>query len=86
MTHLPQVKITLGTLLDIRKSMCTTGVNYNGGKFATGITETGCPFCHPEPLVSLIPVANLPSVSTSRQGINDTSDKFASGVNDYGGK
>jgi hypothetical protein len=26
---------------DICKSRCTTGVNYTGGKFATGINDTG---------------------------------------------
>ncbi len=31
---------------DIRKSRCTTGINYISGKFATGVNNTGGKFCH----------------------------------------
>jgi hypothetical protein len=36
---------------DIRKSMCTTGINDSGGKFAKGINDTGGKFV---PLMLLI--------------------------------
>jgi hypothetical protein len=72
------LKITLGTLRDIRdirKSMCTTGVNCNGGKFATGITgvvDTGGKFATcvnvtsgKLPQVSTTLAISLPPVSTT---------------------
>jgi hypothetical protein len=39
---------------DIRKSMCTTGINDTGGKFASDINDTGGKL----PLVSTTQVAN----------------------------
>ncbi len=72
------------------------GINDTGGKFATGINDNGGKFS----LVLLIPVANLPPVSTlpaanchrcqgyRRQiatDINDAGGKFATSVNDTGG-
>jgi hypothetical protein len=57
------LKIILGSfqffskLGDIHKSRCTTGVNNTGGKFATGINDTGRP---PLLLVSFIYVLALP--------------------------
>jgi hypothetical protein len=64
---------------DIRKSRCTTGINDTGGKitggkiaagfkdiggkFATGINDNGGKFS--DSLVLLIPVANLPPLSTT---------------------
>jgi hypothetical protein len=48
-----------------RKSRCTTGINDTGGKFATGINDTGDKILPPVQLVLLIPVENLPPVSTT---------------------
>ncbi len=56
---------------DIRKSRCNTGINDTNGKFAAGVVDTGLPRVS---LVLLIPVANLPPVSTIfAVGVNDTS-------------
>jgi hypothetical protein len=44
---------------DIGKSKCTTYINDNGGKFATGVNDTVAKL---PPLVLLTPVANLPPV------------------------
>jgi hypothetical protein len=58
---------------DIRKSRCTTSINDTSGKFATGVNDdgvnnTGSKFATGVndaggklPLVSMTPVANLPS-------------------------
>jgi hypothetical protein len=64
---------------DIRKSRCTTGVNFTGGKL---------------PPVSTTPAADLPPISTTPEAnfatsspcVVDTGGKFATGVNDTGGK
>jgi hypothetical protein len=57
-----------------------------GGKFATGVNDTGGKL----PPVSTTPSANCHRYQRhSRQiatGINDTGGKFATGVNDTGGK
>jgi hypothetical protein len=64
----------------MRKSRCTTsindtsgkiaaGINVTGGKFATAINDTCGKFCH-HSLVLLMPLANLPSVSTTINGNN----------------
>jgi hypothetical protein len=42
--------------------MCTTGINYTGGKFATGINDTGGKLYTSFAIALLIPVANLPPV------------------------
>jgi hypothetical protein len=56
--------------------MCTTGNNDTGG-IATDVNNTGGKFAN-NMIVLLIPVANLPLVSTSRH-------KFGAVVNDTGG-
>jgi hypothetical protein len=48
-------------------------VVYTGGKFASGVNDTGGKF------------ANLP-ICQFTTGINDAGGKFATGVNDTGGK
>ncbi len=64
---------------DIHKSRCTIGINDTGGKFATGVNNTGGNL----PPVSTTPAANS---ATSFASVIDVGGKFATGVNDTGGK
>jgi hypothetical protein len=70
------------------------GINDTGGKFTTGQRHWR-QILPPVSLVLLIPVTNLPPILTIpcqqnwwqfAAGITDTGDKFATGVNDAGGK
>ncbi len=71
---------------DIRESRCTTGINDTGGTSTTPAAIL--------PPVSTTPVANLPPVSATPvanfssifASVVDTGGKFATGVNDAGGK
>jgi hypothetical protein len=49
---------------DIRKSRCIPIINNTGCKFATNVTDNGGKIFPPVSLVLMIPVANLPPVST----------------------
>jgi hypothetical protein len=64
---------------DICKSMCTTGINDIGSKFATGINNTSRKFCHWYRWCCRY----WWQIAT---GINDTAGKFATCVTDTGGK
>jgi hypothetical protein len=85
----------------VRKSKCTTRINNTGGKFATGINDirgkfatgindTSGKFYHQFCWVLLIPVANLPRVSTYRRQIcyprQRSRGQIPTGINDTGGK
>jgi hypothetical protein len=67
--HWYQINYTGGKFAQVLPDVSNTGgklaacVKYTSSKFATGINNTGGKFC--QPLESLIPVANLPPVSTT---------------------
>jgi hypothetical protein len=67
----------MGTISDICKSRCTTGINDTGGKTAACIVDTGGKFA-----TSVTTPVACPSFAS----VVDTSGKFSSGVNDTGGK
>ncbi len=81
---------------DLRKSRCITGINDTGGKFATVSMKPAAKL----PPVSTTPAAIFPPVSLVQichrcqrrwwrqiaTGINDTSSKFATDVNNTSGK
>ncbi len=56
---------------DIRKSRSTIGINDSGGKFATGVNNTGGNL----PPVSTTPAANFATSFASVTGVSDTGDK-----------
>jgi hypothetical protein len=79
---LGQIRIFSKTRGDIRKSMCTNGVNGTDGKFATSVVDAGSKFAPGVSDTGGKFFQKFPSTSA----ISDTGGKFATGVNDTGGK
>jgi hypothetical protein len=80
------LKVTEGSLQiflkicgDIRKSMCINSINDPGGKFSTGINDTGGNFCHQYHTV--VDIGGKFAIS-----VNNTCNKFDALVNNNGGK